>query len=474
MTKLRWSVPILLVSVLFLMPSVCGAQEVSATYEKGYRIDMNGWVYVHIEGDAYERGFQNGYLVAPELKTILRSIKYLTYFNTGKKWEFFVEAGEELFVPHIDDELLNEIKGIAAGAQKAGVDITWQEVVAWNGYMELVDYWWPNAMEKYKYTPHMPGAQDHCSAFMATGKATHDGRIVMAHNSFDNFEEGQFFRVIIDIEPSEGNRILMQSMPGYIHSGTDFFVTSAQIMGTETTLGGFSLYREKEVPEFVRIRKSMQYAKTLDEFVDMMKKHNSGGYANAWLLGDIRTGEIMRFEQGLEFTNVERKSDGYFIGFNAPIDPRIRNLECANTGYADIRRHQGARQVRLEQLMQEHYGKIDVEIAKEIIADHYDVYLKKINPSSRTVDGHYELDAREYMSQPGRPLPYHPRGAVDGKVGDSVMAAQMSFWARWGNSSGMPFDADAFLDEHIQWSHLRGYLYDRPAQPWTKFKAGMK
>ena len=57
--------------------------------------------------------------------------------------------------------------------------------------------------------------------------------------------------------------------------------------------------------------------------------------------------------------------------------PRIRNLECENTGYADIRRHQGARQVRLTQLTEEHKGGIDVEIGQEILADHYDVYLRR-------------------------------------------------------------------------------------------------
>ena len=203
-----------------------------------------------------------------------------------------------------------------------------------------------------------------------------------------------------------------------------------------------------------------------------MEKKNNGGYANSWLLADLNTGEIMRFELGLKFSNVERTKDGYFIGFNAPLDPRIRNLESANTGYADIRRHQGARQVRLTELMNSYQGKIDVKNAKEILADHYDVYLKKENPSSRTIDGHYELDAREYMSQPGRPLPFQPRGAVDGKVMDSDLAQDLSFWARWGNSSGMPFDAVEFLTEHIQWSHLDGYLKDRPSQPWTLFTAG--
>jgi len=71
-----------------------------------------------------------------------------------------------------------------------------------------------------------------------------------------------------------------------------------------------------------------------------------------------------------------------------------------------------------------------------------------------------------------RPNPYRSRGAVDGKVIDAEMTGNMSFAARWGNSSGMPSDAGEFLSEHIQWDYLDGYLEDRPTRPWMVFKAG--
>jgi hypothetical protein len=439
---------------------------------KGWRLDSNGWVYIHIEGEPYERGFQHGYLAAPELKQAMRSLNYLIYQQTGKKWGFFTDAAQKLWLKFIDEEFIKEIKGIADGAQKAGVNMTWQDVLAWNGLEELTDYWWPNAMVKDKYMPRIAAPDDHCSAFLATGSATEGGGIVMAHNTWSNFEWGQFANFILDIVPAKGQRIFMQSQAGYIQSASDFFVTGASIMGTETTIGGFSLYDENEAPDFYRVRKAMQYADSLDKFVELMKKQNNGGYANSWLLADLNSGEIMRFELGLRFSNVERKKDGYFIGFNAPLDPRIRNLECSNTGYADIRRHQGARQVRLTQLMREYQGRINIGIAKRILADHYDVYLKKDNPCSRTVDGHYELDDRAFMSDPSRPKPFQARGAVDGKVMDSELAKNMSFWARWGNSSGLAFDADKFFAEHIQWEYLKGYIKSRPSQPWTLFKAG--
>ena len=153
----------------------------------------------------------------------------------------------------------------------------------------------------------------------------------------------------------------MMGFPGWIWSGTDFFVTSKGIIGTETTIGGFIKY-ENNIPISCRIRHAMQYGDTLDDYVKILLDGNSGDYANSWLFGDTNTNEIMRLELGLRFHNVERTKNGYYIGFNAAYDPRIRNLECVNTGFDDIRRHQGARRVRLADLMDTWKGKINIEI----------------------------------------------------------------------------------------------------------------
>lgn len=470
---------------LLRLLKLCGdsMEEKEKKSGKGYRFDKNGWIYLHIEGGAFERGFQHGFLLHEELATILKSLKYVTYFNTGKTWEFFVDAAVTLFLKFLEgsnefEEFLDEMQGIASGAQQGGAAVTWQDILTWNAYVELTYYWWPNAIKTYSYAPTIC-CKDHCSAFMAHRDATKDGTIVMAHNLWSNFEIGQFFNLILDMNPLNGYKIFMESSPGFICSMTDYFITGAGIMGTETSMCGFSLYDENGVPEFLRVRRAMQYADNLTEFVNIMKKRNNGGYANSWLLGDRKTHDIMRFELGLKLYSVELNPEkGFFVGFNAPIDPRIRNLECSDTGFADIRSHQGARQVRLSQLMKEYYGKIDCDTAQIIIADHKDVYPDetnpKENPCSRTVCGHFELDDRAYMSDPSLPKPYQPLGAVDGKVCDSNMAENLSFWARWGNSCGMPFDAHKFLDKHPQWNYLEGYLFSRPHQDWTKFSAGQK
>jgi hypothetical protein len=40
----------------------------------------------------------------------------------------------------------------------------------------------------------------------------------------------------------------------------------------------------------------MQYANDLGQWIKTMTDKNNGGYANCWLIGDIKTSEIGRLE----------------------------------------------------------------------------------------------------------------------------------------------------------------------------------
>ncbi|MDI7047479.1 hypothetical protein QMN58_28690, partial [Escherichia coli] len=133
------------------------------------------------------------------------------------------------------------------------------------------------------------------------------------------------------------------------------------------------------------------------------------------------------------YSGFESTKNGFYSGYNTATDLKIRNQECIGEGedYTDVRKN-GARRLRFMQLEEMHHGKIDAELAKEMIADHHDVYLdRNDNPCSRTICGHLELDdARFGGTDHG---PFNPWGANDGKVVDSDMARAMAFTARWGH-----------------------------------------
>lgn len=437
--------------------------------KNGISYDKNGWKYISIKGKPRERGYAYGYLCANDFKEIQKTLHFLMLEAYGMDWSYFIKeisADFKELTARDFNEFYEEMEGITDGCNANGCKTDIDEIIAWNFYCSI-PYWYSTKSDSH--FGKEGGAKDKCSAFMAVGDWTEDGKIVCAHNSFCDFVDGQFSNVVLDVDPAEGHRFIMQTSPCWIWSGTDFFVTAKGIIGTETTIGGFLPY-EKKYPIGYRIRKAMQYGNSLDEYCEILLHENSGDYANSWLFGDTNTNEILRIELGLKHHSIERTKNGFFIGFNAPYDEKIRNLECNNSGFYDVRRHQGARMVRLGDLMDQHKGKLNVGIAKQIISDHYDVYLnKQDNPCSRTVCSHYDLDAREYMSQESRPKPFAPHGAVDGIVCDATLAKKMAFIGRFGNSCGTAFNKEDFFKKHRQYEKFYSYIKDRPSQEWTEF-----
>jgi len=431
------------------------------------RFERHGWTYLHIEGEPKQRGFQHGYLMAHEIADCLRSTRDLWEHASAMLWSWLVERTAGMFANRIDPEDLAELGGIAEGMRAAGQTTTLDEMVAYNGIIELSEYWWPTELKKIKEGP-APAVKESCSAFIATGSMTRDGNIVLGHNTMMDYPS-PFPNVIADIVPAKGHRILWQTQPGWIHSGMDFFITDAGLVGAETTIGGFEGFDTNGVPEFARMRRATQDAGSIDQWCEIMRKGNNGGYANAWLVGDIHTREIARLELGLKQIGFEKKRDGYFLGSNVAEDRKLLVFETDSKD-TDIRQSSIARRVRWKQLMKQYAGRIDVARAKQFEADHYDCYREKVLPGGRSLCGHYELDPDGFGSWPG--VPYGCAGTVDAKVVDAAMAGKMSFSARWGSACGRAFDAGQFLAAHPQFDFLEGYLKSRPSQPWTDFRAG--
>lgn len=434
---------------------------------------INGWQHIKVKGTPYECGFQEGYLLADEYQDALRVYKFMTLETFGMTYEWFAEQALKLHCDKIPTRWLEELRGMAEGLTAAGIPTTTDDMIAWNDWMEITGYWWPQNAGKIMSRPLMKThRKEHCSAIVATGSATVDGKPYLGHESFDEFWSGQYFNICKRVEPDDGYAFIMQaSAPCMLSSMTDFYVTAAGLNITETTLAGFDRYDDAGMPEWVRIRDAVQYAATIDEFVERLNKGNNGGYANVWLIADHNTGEIARFEQGLEFTSLERTFDGAYFGCNAVFDPRIRNLECKDNGFNDPRQQTGARRQRWMELIDQYYGKIDLEVVKKMLADTYDVYLGYNCPSSRDICAHYDVDPQYYADDPDAVwnIPFYPAGSCDAKAAGPDDVKHLKMWGRYGRADGVEFVAKDFMDQHPLWKWMDGYLEDRPTQPWTLF-----
>jgi hypothetical protein len=434
------------------------------------REDRNGWVFVHLEGTPREIGFQHGWHLAAEIDDVLKAASFYLGTSTKRDWTFYREAAERLFWPKLGPEYQEEIEGIVEGLKARKPDLAYDriDVTALNGWIELAWYYVPYLEAKTGAGSGESKAPPYCSAFIATGTYTRGGKIVMAHNSWVEYVIGERWNVLLDIVPARGNRILMDAIPGYIHSGDDFVLNGAGIIYTETTISQFKGFREEGRPEFVRAREAAQYAASIDDFVRIMDTDGNGAYANDWLVGDLEANEIARLELGLKNHRIWRTKDGYYVGANFPLDEKViaeeTTFDPKNPALSVC-----VRRTRWEELMAENKGAIDAEKAMAFLGDHIDTSTGAAASNANVLCGHVDDDPK------GLPefswAPYYPGGSVQGKATTAALAAELKLWARMGHPCGRDFIAADYLARRPEFAWQKPFLRDMKANPWTLFEA---
>src|SRR5271165_237649 len=453
---------LLLTSSVLLSAAPAREPQPESSLKKAFRRpDQKGWIFVHLEGSPAEIGYQHGYLLTEEIVDTQKVVKAGLIHDSKKDYAFFRTAAETVLWPHVEEQYREELKGIVTGLNAKGVNLDLWDVVVLNAWLELSPYY-VNYYDKARKV----ATAEHCSAFVATGKYTKDGKPVIAHNNWTEYKEGSRWNIMFDIVPAKGHRILMDGMAGLIHSGDDFGINDAGIAITETTIGYFSHFDPQGIPEFVRARKAMQYSESIDDFARIMKKGNNGGYANNWLLVDNRRNEIASLELGLKNVVLKRSNDGYFVGSNFPADPKLIREET-DFPVADMGVSANARHKRWETLMAENKGNIDLALAQKFLADHYDTFDNKEQPRERTLCGHIDLSPRG--SKPWE-AEYAPAGAVQNKAADSAMIEHMELSAAMGHSCGLDFHAKQHVEDHPEFGWEKDILRDLDSHQWTQFE----
>jgi hypothetical protein len=391
---------VFLLSLSFFLPAPVRADESGSfmpdpasvqRYGPAYRFPQSGWIVLHIEGEPYDRGYQHGRLLAPEI------LGYLKCFaatqgpkNPSEAWQQTRTLVNALFVRRFHKEFLEEMKGIADGVNATGgryegrpvdlVDIValncWAEIDTLSEALEatatgLEGMRFPNpAKPRVNVVP----GKDRCSAFAATGQATADGKIVFGHITMFSLYAANYYNIWLDIKPAKGHRVVMCTYPGGIQSGMDYHINSAGILLAETTIGQ-TPFNPNGLTETSRTRQAIQYADTIDKAVEILKTDNNGLYSNEWLLGDINTNEVAMFELGTRKSKLWRSSKnewpgdtpGFYWGCNnaRDIDVRLETIASVKGRPGNAVFVPSPRDVKWQQLYQKHKGKIGVAFGKE-------------------------------------------------------------------------------------------------------------
>src|SRR5581483_8669513 len=165
------------------------APEAVTRYGPAYRFPYGGWIYLHIEGKPYDRGYQHGRLMAHEIPQYLERCMADLGYKNEEGWQQARMVADSMFLRGFDDEILQEMKGIADGAADAGarfhgraidlLDIVTANTEVEMGMLRAALEVTPSGLEGlHLIAPHYRNdARDRCSAFAATGPATRDGKM---------------------------------------------------------------------------------------------------------------------------------------------------------------------------------------------------------------------------------------------------------------------------------------------------------
>src|SRR5277367_1532745 len=80
-----------------------------------HSFERAGWIYLHVEGEARQRGFQHGYLLAKAIDDGLHTTRVEWTHKSSMDWQWLVTRAAAMFKSKIDAENLSELDGIAEG-----------------------------------------------------------------------------------------------------------------------------------------------------------------------------------------------------------------------------------------------------------------------------------------------------------------------------------------------------------------------
>jgi outer membrane protein assembly factor BamB len=382
-------------------------------------------------------------------------------------WDFCKNQCYDIYWGKFPEEFKNEIIGIANGVNENGgkifnQEITFKDILASNMMYEFISKLteWKNGIhpirtffgELKRHIPEFASQSEekiylnfikhepihHCSGFIATGNATTHGQIVATDSMWCakgswwwTFYISLRWNIILDINPTnDGNRIIMSSVPGYIWSDHDYYQNDDGIVLIETTCHQ-GLWDNRGLPVAVRARRAIQYGNNIDDVLNFLIKDNDGAMNSVWLIGDTKTGEICRLDLGLYKYGIYRKYNGFYWSANNPIDFGVR-MEKLNLfralKYWFLHIFQGtpgyeyyvpwyvpgSRDIKFEELGNQFYGKIDVDVVKDIM-------------STRPISA----------------------ASTDCKLSDSEMIDNLSMWAFFGKLTNKSMELENYDNKHV-------------------------
>jgi len=412
---------LLFISVSFFViiglasPAVCQNTDskILNHYGRGYLEEKaDGLKVLHLIGDAYERGYQRG-MLQDDLTFVTSSniMEAVGWFGDEK----MIRDAKAKMEPYIPYEVREEIMGMADALAKRGSPITYDDIVL---HVVASDF---GMMDPSKHDLGKPSRRlpypglTRCSSFSGWGNATKDGELIVGANSaYYDTEEELINRPIAVVEPTNGGY-------AYIGSIWDVFFVTGGINEAGIAINGQLCLADEEsllgLSAELMLKKILQYANSIEDAVEIVTTYprTCGIIIH---VADAKTKRAVVIEYTSDHLAVRTAEPGKDVlwttnHFNAYpgwkgysgesmaefYDERAKLEDVSTLGkwqdsLAAIGKGRAGRFGRYEQLLDDHYGKLTVDTAQEILKDTFSLEEKRTlapdEPSSATISQLFE------------------------------------------------------------------------------------
>ncbi len=366
-------------------PHPGGSSTIVATCGEGFLEDREEMRVLHVKGTPYEMGYQHGFLLADDILEdcsivmILVALQLCGTIDVSAALDCLLLDAQAV-EPYIPAEYMEELQGIADGLAAAGSPLTYEDILIWNTFADVVLY--------------------KCSTFSAWGDATTDGKLVLGRNT-DSYviPEIQQKPTVLVAQPDSGYAFIHPLVTtGYGRPGS---IGGTVGMNEAGIVVAFHTSRSENesmlgTPSAMIVRDILQYAGSINETVTILSDsprcvglnyHVADGQAGEAAVIETSATEIeVRYSEPgsdvLWTTNHYNCYPGWqgYLGYNmvpgqAPVYglADISTVEAWQASLSTSAPGTFQRYQRYEQLLSENYGAITIDTAIDIVSDRYDM-----------------------------------------------------------------------------------------------------
>ncbi len=370
---------------LYASPDVPATVEQEVKVTEGVKHFGPAWlarhegVYVlYVEGTDYEMGYQHGVLLRDEIHEgfvpymdgfILREIEHSMIGGMPPlvmlaKW-FMDTMVLDSIAGQIPEDIDQGLRGLAEGSGYPYSSLRRVLVYADAGQaMQGMVY---GKQRLYPDLAHFTGFG--CSSFAASGPAAKNGHMIHGRN-FDwpgaNIYEN--YQTVIFCKPASGQRYAAITTAGLHTAGATAMNESGLVVGFHTGITADTSFRG--MPILPLCEMVVRRAAAIEDAVEIFRKHPT---AAGWMpmVSEAKTGRAVAVEMTNHHLEVIDMSDHMLGLANSYRSSEMQELEIGNNWSGPI--NSMSRLKRMNQLLQDNFGRIDPQKGAEFLSDHFDI-----------------------------------------------------------------------------------------------------